>query len=94
MDCILFFFSLKRGKDCVSQPNIQFYGRLSPSFVPVFVAYLSSGVCVHEFSGDIEYLESSTEILRILDAIPSCGQNESFLGLVEQDEVSCAHSLA
>lgn len=76
------------------QPDIPFYGRLSPSFVPEFVAYFSPGVCVQEFSGNIEYLESSTEILRILDAILSYGQNESFLGLEEQDEISCTHSLA
>lgn len=53
----------------MSQPAISFYGRLSPSFVPGLVARFSSGVCVHEFSGNIECLESSTEILRILDAI-------------------------
>lgn len=78
----------------MSQPDIPFYGRFSPGFVPVFVAYFSLGVCVCEFSGNIECSESSTEIMRILDAILSYGQNESLLGLQEQDEVSCTHSLA
>lgn len=39
-------------------------------------------------------METSIEILRILDVVLSYGQNESFLGLEEQDEVSCTHSLA
>lgn len=78
----------------MSQPDIPFYGRLSPSFVPVFVAYFCSGVCVQEFSRNSECMETSTEILRILDVVLSYGQNESFLGLEEQNEVSCTLSLA
>lgn len=78
----------------MSQPDNPFYGRLSSSFVPGFVAYFSSGVCVCEFSENAECLESPTEVLRILDATLSYGQNESFLGLEEQNEVSCTHSLA